>query len=311
MNAVTTTSLTKVYGQVKALDGLDLHVPTGSVFGLLGPNGAGKTTTIRILLGLARATSGSVTLLGNPASDQGIRARIGHVPDVPGFYGWMTATEHLEFTASLFGLPHRTTQERTGPLLDLAGLTHARRRTIGGFSRGMKQRLAIAAALVNAPDLLILDEPTSALDPVGRREVLELVTNLAGRATVLFSTHILADVERVCDHAAIIAAGRTVATGTITELSARHSAEHVIEIEVAPATSDTHESRLITALATEPWCTDLTSTATGLRLITSDRDLARRRIPALLSATDTALVRYHEAEPSLEDAFIDLIGAPQ
>ncbi len=226
-DAVEIAGLTKVFAKARALDGVDLTVPEGSVFGFLGPNGAGKTTTLRILAGLARPSGGSATVFGHDvvSGADAIHAQLGYLPDVPGFYAWMTAREFLVLSGRLFRLPAATLAERVDALLDLAGLTDVDTR-IGGYSRGMKQRLGVAQALINAPRLLLLDEPTSALDPMGRREVLEMIAGLAGRTTVFFSTHILADVERVCDTVAILARGRVVAQAPIDELKTRHGGGH-------------------------------------------------------------------------------------
>src|SRR5450631_2146886 len=227
--AIRTTGLTKVFGEKRALDSVDLAVEEGSIFGFLGPNGAGKTTTLRILTGLARATSGSVQILGRDVASAGnlMRAEIGVLPDFPGFYEWMTAEELMRFAGRLFGIGRGVLDDRVGVLLDLAGLTDVDTR-IGGYSRGMKQRLGVAQALINAPRLLLLDEPTSALDPMGRKDVLDMLTSLGGRTTVFFSTHILADVERVCDTVAILDHGRVVAQGPIDELKARYGQQKVV-----------------------------------------------------------------------------------
>jgi len=251
--AVIITGLTKVYGEAQALAGVDLVVPEGSVFGFLGPNGAGKTTTLRILAGLARPTAGSATIFGldTTRDADAVHAMIGYLPDVPGFYKWMTATEYLELSAKLFGLPAAVRRERIETLLELAGLDGVDTK-VGGYSRGMKQRLGVAQALINSPRLLLLDEPTSALDPIGRREVLEMIAALAGRTTVFFSTHILADVERVCDTVAVLAGGRVVEQAGIDELKARHGGAHRVVIEV----DDTR--RLQDALATEAWAAAVT-----------------------------------------------------
>ncbi len=226
-DAIAVRDLRKAYPAHVAVDGLTMSVAKGSVFGFLGPNGAGKTTTVRMLLGFARPTSGAIDVLGQTISGASdaelahLRGRIGFLPDVPGFYPWMRAADVLQFAGSLVGVRGSTLRSRTDDLLGLAGLTDVRQK-VGSYSRGMRQRLGIAQALVGAPDLLILDEPTSALDPIGRKDVLDMVSALRGRATVFFSTHILSDVERVCDEVAILDQGRLVTQGTVDELRQRY-----------------------------------------------------------------------------------------
>ncbi len=272
------------------------------MFGFLGPNGAGKTTTLRILAGLARPTSGSATVFGHDATSDAdaVHAAIGYLPDVPGFYKWMTATEYLELSAKLFGLPAAVRGERIETLLDLAGLDGVTTR-IGGYSRGMKQRLGVAQALINSPRLLLLDEPTSALDPIGRREVLEMIAALAGRTTVFFSTHILADVERVCDTVAVLAAGRVVEQAGIDELKARHGGAHRVVIEV----DDT--PRLEEALAAEAWAAGVNRDGRELLVEVVDLEAAYRQVPALVARLGLSLRRFEADEVSLEDVFVDLV----
>jgi ABC-2 type transport system ATP-binding protein len=300
--AVVIDGLTKAYGKAHALDSVDLVVPEGSVFGFLGPNGAGKTTTLRILAGLARPTSGSATIFGRDATSDAdaVHAMIGYLPDVPGFYKWMTATEYLELSAKLFGLPSGVRGERIKTLLDLAGLEGVTTR-IGGYSRGMKQRLGVAQALINSPRLLLLDEPTSALDPIGRREVLEMIAALAGRTTVFFSTHILADVERVCDTVAVLAAGRVVEQAGIDELKARHGGAHRVVIDVDD------RPRLQEALAAEAWAAAVNRDGRELLVEVVDLEAAYRQVPALVARLGLSLRRFEADEVSLEDVFVDLI----
>ncbi|MBA4370564.1 MAG: ABC transporter ATP-binding protein [Coriobacteriaceae bacterium] len=301
--AVTIRGLVKRFGDVTALDGVDLRVPSGSVFGFLGPNGAGKTTTLRILTGLARPTSGEVFLFGMDAVKASAETRriIGFLPDVPGFYGWMTAEETIRFTGRLFGLGGDALEERVRALLDLAGLSDVKTR-VGGFSRGMRQRLGIAQALVNAPKLLMLDEPTSALDPMGRKDVLEMVASLAGRTTVFFSTHILSDVERVCDRVAILDKGRVVMSGPLDEITMPAGA-HAFEIEVAE-----DAERLEQALRDLPWATSVERTGLTLSVTASDPIAAQRDVPAQVARLGLALVRFETREASLEDVFVGLVG---
>ena len=300
--AIEITGLVKRYGDRDVLDGLELAVEEGSVFGFLGPNGAGKTTTLRILTGLARPTRGDVSVLGRPLADPATRAQVGFLPDVPGFYPWMTAEEFLRFAGSLFGLNGRVLDERVTGLLDLAGLSGVTTR-VGGYSRGMKQRLGIAQALINAPRLLMLDEPTSALDPLGRREVLEMVASLAGRTTVFFSTHILADVERVCDSVAVLARGRVVAHGSLEEVvgAGRSGARLIVAVATGSA-------MLAERIAAAPWCTGVEPVAPDtLAVGVSDADAARVAIPALVAEAGLPLLRFDMEERSLEDVFVDLV----
>ena len=300
--AVRIRGLTKVYGDVRALDGVDLDVPRGSVFGFLGPNGAGKTTTLRIVTGLARATSGEASVLGRPVTAPETRAAIGFLPDVPGFYPWMTGEEYLRFAGGLFGLAGDALKERVAALLDLAGLADVKTR-VGGFSRGMKQRLGVAQALVNAPELLLLDEPTSALDPLGRKDVLDMIVELKGRTTVFFSTHILADVERVCDMVAILDHGRVVAQAPVRELRERHSAHKLI------LHLDRDEDTFAEKLRSRDWVAVVERGSDGgLYVTVSELEIAQREIPALIAESGLGLRRLESGEVGLEEVFVDLIG---
>jgi ABC-2 type transport system ATP-binding protein len=305
--AIEITGLVKRFGDAVALDGITLAVPPGSVFGFLGPNGAGKTTALRILTGLARPTSGAARILGADVSTAGnvVRSRIGYLPDVPGFYPWMTALELVEYAGRLFGIERRALRERAESLLEMAGLSGVRTK-VGAFSRGMKQRLGIAQALINAPSVLLLDEPTSALDPIGRRAVLEMIASLRGRTTVFFSTHILADVERVCDTVAILDRGRVVADAPIAELKRRAAVDRlVMEVDGDPTT-------LITDLKDRPWLRGLEQSDSLLTLAVTDLTSAQRELPVAIAAAGLGLKRLEGAEKSLEDVFVELVrGAGQ
>ena len=301
--AVEIAGLTKAYGEARAVDGLDLVVDEGSIFGFLGPNGAGKTTTVRILTGLAHATSGTVRVLGTTVRPgDAVGAGVGYLPDVPGFYNWMTASEFLRFAGNLFGIPKPQLDSRLAMLLDLAGLTGVKTR-IGGYSRGMKQRLGIAQALINAPRLLLLDEPTSALDPIGRREVLEMLASLRGRTTVFFSTHILADVDRVCDTVAILDHGRLIVQAPMEELKSRYRA-HKLVVEVTSGADE-----LSARIEAQPWATTVSRAMNGaIEVTVSDMDAAQRALPALVAAGGLGLSRLEAGEVQLEEVFMDLVG---
>jgi ABC-2 type transport system ATP-binding protein len=303
--AIELRGLTKQFGDTLALDHVDLVVPSGMVFGFLGRNGAGKTTTLRLLSGLARPTAGTAHVLGHDVARAGdaVRARIGFLPDVPGFYPWMTAREYLELAGRLFGIASATLAARADALLDMAGLASVTTR-VGGYSRGMKQRLGIAQALINAPSLLMLDEPTSALDPIGRREVLEMVASLRGRTTVFFSTHILTDIERVCDAVAILERGRIVASASIAELTARATAKRlIVEVEWDGAAA------VAGLLAGRSWLKSMETADRTLRIIVTDLEAAQRGIPAAIAAAGAALRRFEIEEASLEDVFVELVGS--
>lgn len=301
--AIEVRGLSKVYGATRALDAIDLDVPEGSVFGFLGPNGAGKTTTLRILNGLARPTSGESRIFGEEAGALSARAHVGFLPDVPGFYPQMTAEEFLRFAGALFGIDRTTLDERIPVLLDLAGLAGVKAR-VGGYSRGMKQRLGLAQALVNAPRLLMLDEPTSALDPIGRKELLEMIASLRGRTTVFFSTHILGDVERVCDRVAILDRGRVVAQAGVDELRARYGS-HRLVLEVGAGVEE-----LAAALRGRPWVSAATIAENGaIELTVDDVDAAQHEVPALVAERGLAMQRFEGGEVALEDVFVQLVGA--
>lgn len=203
----------------RALDALDLHVERGEIFGLLGPNGAGKTTTLKLLLQLLYPTAGRAELLGRPAGDISARARLGYLPEHPYFYDYLTAEELLEYFGRLLGIDASGRRRRASALLDDVGIGAERKLPLRKFSKGMLQRVGLAQAMLNEPELLILDEPMSGLDPLGRRDVRALIMRLhhEGR-TILFSSHILSDAETLCSRVAILAKGRLAASGTMREL---------------------------------------------------------------------------------------------
>lgn len=207
-----------------ALHGLDLEVGAGEIFGFLGPNGAGKTTTMNVLLGFVPPTSGAGYLFGIDVRQPIARQRIGYLPELTYYYKFLTAEELLRFYAKIFGLSHAVTAKRISELLKLVELEHAAKRPIKSYSKGMQQRVGLAQALINDPDLLILDEPTSGLDPLGRMKVREIIQRLKNEGkTVFFSSHELGEVESVCDRVAIIHEGRLKAVGRVADITGSHA----------------------------------------------------------------------------------------
>ena len=225
MTAISTSGLSKYYGTVKALDNLNLEVPENAVFGFLGPNGAGKTTTVKLLTGFAHPTAGQAWVAGEKVGDGNLalQSKIGLLPDVPAFYDWMSGREFLYFVGELHGLTPNEIKKRTEELLELVELKKAGNRRTGAYSRGMRQRLGIAQALLNRPKVLFLDEPTSALDPLGRREVLNLILRLRENTTIFMSSHNLSDIERVCDMVGIVDKGKLITVSTVEALQKKYA----------------------------------------------------------------------------------------
>jgi len=301
-NTIEIESLTKKFGSLVAVDRLNLTVKKGSVFGFLGPNGAGKTTTLRLLMGLARPTSGTARILSRDIHDSmlSIRKRIGYLPDVPALYGWMTAREYLMFVGGLFDIEQSELDKRIGSLLEFADLKEVNTK-IGGFSRGMKQRLGLVQSLVNQPEVLFLDEPTSALDPIGRKEVLDMIESLAEETTVFFSTHILSDVERVCDTVAILNKGRLMTESNLVELKSRY-AQPVFLMEF-----DSEYSAFMKRLQGFSWVLGTEQEANKIKVRVDDARVGQMELPRLLSQTGVLLRSFEIIEPTLEEIFVQVV----
>jgi ABC-2 type transport system ATP-binding protein len=304
--SVKVENLKKHYGSVHALDGLDMQVEAGTIFGFLGPNGAGKTTTLRILTGLARTSSGraSVSDLDVVRDAKKLTRLVGHLPEEPAFYPWMTPREFLDYLGRLYGLSTGERKTRTRELLSLVRMEDVSKRRIGGFSRGMRQRLGIAAALIHHPEVLFLDEPASALDPGGRKEVLDLIGSLRGQCTVLMSTHILADVERVCDVVGIISRGKLLVQSPREELLDRY-ATPAFEVESADAAGLAKWAQELKKCA---WVGGVAQQNGALRIAVRDVNKAKRELLKLAAQSGLAVSRYEEMRPSLEDVFLQLVG---
>jgi ABC-2 type transport system ATP-binding protein len=304
--AIRCEGLSKTFGDVQALKDLNLSVPEGSIFGFLGRNGAGKTTTIRLLTGLAHPSAGSAWIAGVETTngDSIAREKFGYLPQDPAFYNWMTPVEYLDYVLSLFSVPYPDRKKQIEQVLARVDLLKASKRRIGGFSGGMKQRLGIAQALVHNPPVLMLDEPTSSLDPAGRYELLDLMENLRGEATIFFSTHILSDVERICDRIGVIHEGVLLFETGRQELMQRYETNAVVlEFD---SVSLPIPGAFITKLRSEPWVNTLQDEKTSLRLSVSDIEEAKKTILKLVVENDLRLNRYEWVRPSLEEIFLQV-----
>jgi ABC-2 type transport system ATP-binding protein len=280
----------------RALDALDLHVERGEIFGLLGPNGAGKTTTLKLLLQLLFPTSGRASLLGRPAGDIDARRRLGYLPEHPYFYDYLTAEELLDYFGRLFGISAADRRARVARLLDDVGIGAERRLPLRKFSKGMLQRVGLAQAMINEPELLILDEPMSGLDPMGRRDVRNLITRLHGEGrTILFSSHILPDAETLCSRVAILARGRLAASGTMRELMS----ENVRGWEVIVRGLSETASAALAARGL-----DVRATAGGAWHIALDAASRPEPLIAELAAGGASLVSAMPQLETLEDVFV-------
>ena len=306
---IETHGLSKAFGDVQALRGVDLSVPRHSIFGFLGPNGAGKTTLMKILLGLARPSSGIGTIFCHDIVRESvsIRERIGYLPQQPRFIEYMTARENLLFAAKFFfSGPQAQIRERCDEMLELVGLTDKANRPIKGFSGGEKQRLGIALAQVNYPDLLILDEPASALDPLGRQSVLDIMERLRRHTTIFYSTHILDDVQRVSDTVAILNRGQVVASGPIESiLNGKDGVVYSVSLKGTPDGLDERLGAL-------PWVTHtsvLQSNGTSVwQVSVSDEAAAEADLLRQVLADPAATVtEFSRKKYELEEVFMDIV----
>jgi ABC-2 type transport system ATP-binding protein len=306
---IETHELSKAYKNVQALRSLNLKVQPNSICGFLGPNGAGKTTTIKLLLGLARPTSGAGKVFGLDIvkeNDQ-IRRRVGYLSQDPRYYEYMTARQTLRFTASFFYKgPRAAIEQRVAEILDLVGLADKADRPVKGFSGGERQRLGIAQAQVNYPDLLILDEPAASLDPQGRHDVLDVMERLRKHTTIFYSTHILDDVQRVSDTVIILNRGELVAQGPIEEVLAWGQT-------VSFNLTVKGDSRGVeTRLRSQPWVTGLEEMSrngrVSWRIQVSDRELAEAElVPLALADGGVTVCEFGCKTQNLEDVFLNIV----
>ena len=296
MDVLTIQNLKKNFGSKEVLCGLDLSVPEHSIFGFIGKNGAGKTTTMKAILGLLKADSGEIHVMGEKVrfGQTNTNRHIGYLPDVPEFYSYMTPHEYLALCGEVCGMSKADIATRSNELLDLVGLEQERHR-IKGFSRGMKQRLGIAQALLNRPKLLICDEPTSALDPAGRKEILDILLAAKEQTTVFFSTHILSDVERICTEAAFLNDGKIAMQGTISELRNKRSSNGFI-MEM--------EKKEVTDTLTKAF-RELQRTEENVLVYQGDEDHFFN-IMKYISENKIPILKIERIEPTLESLFLEV-----
>jgi ABC-2 type transport system ATP-binding protein len=305
---IETHGLGKTYKNLNALQALDLTVRHNSIFGFLGPNGAGKTTTIKLLLGLISPSAGSACVFGLDSVRQSeeIRARIGYLPQEPHFYEYMTARQTLRFTARFFYKgPKKAVEERVDEMLHMVDLLEKADRPISTFSGGERQRLGIAQAQVNYPDLLILDEPAASLDPIGRRDVLEVMSKLRKYSTIFYSTHILDDVQKVSDTVVILNRGRLVVQGPIEELLA--GSEGVVYVIHLKGEASAAQS----LLQAQPWVTKVSAAPanaeTALQVSVSDPAAAETNLLKLLVNQNLVVTQFNRKKYELEEIFMQVI----
>jgi ABC-2 type transport system ATP-binding protein len=286
----------------RALDRLTLEVQPGEVFGFLGPNGAGKTTTLKLLMQLVFPSSGRAEILGRPLGDRAVKQRIGYLPENPYFYDYLTAEELLNYFGALFGYRAVERRRRTSRLLDEVGIAGERRLQLRKFSKGMLQRVGIAQALLNEPELVILDEPMSGLDPLGRRDVRALILRLRDRGcTVFFSSHVLSDAEALCSRVAILARGRLVATGGLTEMLAFEASGWELVVAGVPGRA---------APVAGPGIRRVIPIGEGRYSLELPLDPPPDRLLADLAASGARIISLNPIRPTLEDLFVEHVTSP-
>ena len=300
MNLISVKNLKKVFGKEEAVKGISFDIAEGGCIALLGPNGAGKTTTLTMLAGLLEPTEGSINFMGiKPGEDH--RKYIGYLPQQPVFYNWMTAIEFLIYVGELAGLTKKQAKQKAEELLELLGIAEAKKKRIGGFSGGMKQRLGIAQAMIHDPKLVMLDEPVSALDPFGRREVLEMMKELKKQTTILFSTHILHDAEEVSDEIMIINKGEIVLSGALKEIRKEHQ-QNMITI-----TTEENLESWVNSIKAWPIFNDISLHENNVTFFVKDVDQAREQLMKEIAEKHIPISQFLIGQSSLEDLFLKVV----
>ena len=300
--AIEVRDLRKVYGRVHALRGVDLAVEPGQIFGLLGPNGAGKSTLVKILLTIVRPGGGTVRLLGCDPHERAVMARVGYLPENPRMPRYLTGRQALHYYAALSKTPRRLRRRRAEALLDRLSLTAAASRRLGTYSKGMLQRIGIAQALMHDPQLLLLDEPTDGLDPLGRREVRLLLEDLRRQGrTVLLNSHLLGDVERVCDRVAILSGGRIVRQGRMHDLDSGRG-RYVVRFELGPGQASLPAKVFARGFGEAVRCVD------GHVEVASGRALDVQPVLDAARAAGLVVAEVRRDGATLEDLFVQIVA---
>jgi len=304
--AIETVNLTKRYGRLTAVDKLNMNVSANTVHGFLGPNGAGKTTTIKVLVGLLRPDEGVVRIFGQEVSEDkpDVRLRIGYMPELPRFPKHLKGWELLDIYGQMYGLSKQQRRDQLPKLLELVGLKGREKDLIGKYSKGMQQRLGIAQALLNEPELVILDEPSLGLDPVGMVEVRELIKGIAKEGTTVFlSSHLLFEVQQVCSHVTIINKGIALVSDAIENVEHQIRGPTTLQIEVTKLTNI-----LVENLKKLPFVTEVKTEGNKLDITLETRDDVRSQVSETITNSGGTIVSMNLVGQSLEDVFVQLVG---
>lgn len=304
MNVLELKKVAKSFGQTEVIKDLSFSVPEHTVFGFIGKNGAGKTTTMKMILGFLKQDSGEIQVNGEKVLYGNTKTNrfIGYLPDVPEYYTYMTPMEYMKLCGEITGLNREILKTKSTQLLELVGLDGVNRK-IRGFSRGMKQRLGIAQALLNEPKLLICDEPTSALDPVGRKEILDILSLARERTTIVFSTHILSDVERICDSIGMLDKGKLILQGSVEEIKENYRKD-IIQIEFGLGAS---MDKLSEGLRKLPIVLNTESKENVINIQLANAQLQGIQVLDFLVKVNAPVVRFEIMEPSLENVFLEVV----
>jgi len=304
--AIETVDLTKRYGRLTAVDKLNLNVSANTVHGFLGPNGAGKTTTIKVLVGLLRPDEGIARIFGQEVSGDkpDVRLRIGYMPELPKFPKHLKGWELLDIYGRMYGLSQQQRQDQLPKLFELVGLKGREKDLVGKYSKGMQQRLGIAQALLNEPELVILDEPSLGLDPVGMVEVRDLIRNVAKEGiTVFLSSHLLFEVQQVCSHVTIIHKGIALVSDTIENVSHKIRGPTTLQVEVTKLTET-----LVENLMKLPFVTEVKTEGNKLNIMLETQDDVRPQVSETITNSGGTIVSMNLVGQSLEDVFVQLVG---